>query len=97
MEIAEYKAGCNHTLSQPPRTRVKWFFLASFVVGILLCCFMASMITVALFTHISGEWWKVLLLLMPFLLLFAWATREMFRSFSKAGRRATRGRHALTR
>jgi len=69
---------------------VRWFFFATFVVGIVLCCFLTGMIALAAATHIAGEWWKVLLFVMPFLVLFAWATKEMFRAFRKAGRRPTR-------
>ena len=70
---------------------MKWFFLTSFVVGLALCGFLLSMIALALLTRVPGEWWKVVLLLVPFFVGFAWATREMFRAFRRAGRRANRG------
>jgi hypothetical protein len=71
---------------------MKWFFLVSLIAGSVLCCFVVVMIGLALATHIPGEWWKVLLFLVPFLGLFVWATREMFRSFRKAAQKKVSGR-----
>ena len=74
---------------------MKWFFLATFVVGVVLCGFVASMIGLALVTREPGEWWKVVIIQSPFLVLFLWATREMFRAFRRAGHTKIQGESKL--
>jgi hypothetical protein len=70
---------------------VKWFFLASFLAGLLLCCFAIGIIALALVTRVPSEWWKVVVFSVPCLIMFAWMTREMFRAFRRAaGKREPR-------
>ena len=68
---------------------MKWFFFASFLVGLLLCGFLLSMIALALFTHLRGEWLTVVVILTPFVVVFGWATRQMFRAFRRQGQTGT--------
>lgn len=69
---------------------MKWFFLASFVIALMLCGFLLSVIVFALVTRVAGEWATVVIVLIPFLVLFGWASRQMLRAFRKARRDASR-------
>jgi hypothetical protein len=59
---------------------VKWFFLASFVAALVICALLTSLLVFALVTHDPREF-KVALFVLPQLVLFGWAAREMLRSF----------------
>ncbi len=64
--------------------RVKWFFLMSFVAGLIICAFLLSAIIFTFATRgVGGS--KVALVLSPQLLLFGWAAREMFRHYRGTG------------
>lgn len=73
---------------------MKGFFLASFVAALIVCCFMVILIAVALVTRSGGGWWKVVLFVVPNAIFLTWSTREMFRTFRRAGRRTVMGREA---
>jgi hypothetical protein len=59
---------------------MRWFFLASFVAALIICAILASFLIFAFFTHSPGEF-KVARFVLPGLVLFGWAGREMLRAF----------------
>ena len=63
---------------------MKWFFLVSFVAGLIICAFLVSIIIFTLVTRGAGGT-RVVLVLSLQLVLFGWAAREMFRSFKGIG------------
>ncbi len=63
---------------------MKWFFLMSFVAGLVICALLVSLIIFIFATRGLGGA-RVVLVLSLQLLLFGWAAREMFRSFKGIG------------
>lgn len=66
---------------------MKSFFFPLFAATFIVCCFMVIVIAVALVTRPAGEWWKGVLFVVPNAIFLAWVTRELFRTFRKAGQR----------
>lgn len=62
---------------------MRWCYLASFVAAVIICLILSSLLTFALLHHVP-RWWKVVLFVVPQILLFGYAGREMIRSHRDA-------------
>jgi len=63
---------------------MRWFFLMSFVAGLIICPVLVSLIIFTFATRGAGGA-RVVLALSLQLLLFGWTAREMFRSYKGIG------------
>jgi len=61
-------------------SRLRRFFLASFVAALIILAILVSLLVFAFAAHVPRES-RVALFILPQLVLFGWAARAMFRSF----------------